>query len=125
MMENNGIKYFTIINPLNKVTVKSLQNQYITEYNISLHVFLIELNKIVEDTIKNEGKSFTIDCSNDNDEINTNSNYEIKFLRSVFLKDKLKDIYSMFNFTYEKYFFSGPKVNPLENTYTFYIKELI
>ena len=120
MLESNGIKYYTEINPLNKITVKSLQNKYITEYNISFHLFLIEISGITDDVIKKNKRSFTIDCSGENDEIESYTNYDIKFLRSVFLKDKVKDIHNMFNSSYENYYITGPKLG-LNNTFTFFI----
>jgi len=106
----NGWEYISDINPLNLPKEQKIQKLYLSEYNSSYDTFIKSLliddntlNSIVsgfKDKIDERTKlpisryRFIIDISEDNDIINKNSEFEIKFLKSKFLNFKQKKIKS-------------------------------
>lgn len=110
-----GIEYFTDINPTNLITNKVLQNQYNMEYKIAEHMFYSDLyiSKDIINTHLNKHISYEliIDFSSENDEIKTNTNYGVKFLKSIFLFDKQRDIIKNIKEYYSDYIVTGPFLN--------------
>jgi hypothetical protein len=104
----NGWEYLTEIKPTNVVTEQKLQDNYLMQYNLAYHKFIkslcIEkdmLNTIVKDvsntvdpkTGNNLSKyKYIIDINEDNDIINKDDDYPIKFLKSKFISFKLKKL---------------------------------
>ena len=116
----NGIEYFTNINPITGVSKKDLQDQYITEYKIATHVFYNELmvsKDIVKEQINNNNVyDLVVDCSPGNDEIQTGTNYGVKFLKSVFLSDKQKDVMRFLKEYYDEFLVSQPHIKVVNET---------
>lgn len=115
-----GIEYYSNINPTNTITTKELQTQYMMEYKIAEHIFYSELYVSI-DTIKNHLDNNTsyelvIDFSDENDEINTNTNYGVKFLKSVFLFDKQREVVNAIKSYYKDFIVTGPFLNISGNT---------
>ena len=99
----NGWEYLTNIVP-GQVNSQTLQNEYLKEYSLAYHKFLHSCCLSLEDieSIKNtddKQKQLYIDCNDDI--IDSNSSYYIKFKKSLFLKNKLKkiktDLYKHYN----------------------------
>ena len=104
----NGWEYLTDIKPNELVLEQKLQDSYLMQYNLSYHKFIKSLciDKDNLDSIVNKFKNtidtktgkyvtryrFLIDTSDDNDVINFDDNYPIKFLKSKFINFKLKKI---------------------------------
>ena len=104
----NGWEYFTEINPNNLSGVQQLQNVYLHNYNLAYHKFINSLciEKENLDSIINDLKytidktthkpitkyRFIIDIHDDNDIINNDNNYPIKFLKSKFILFKSKKL---------------------------------
>lgn len=96
----NGWEYVTEIKPNNVVTEQKLQDNYLMQYNLAYHKFVkslcIEkdmLDSIVKDTGNNSSKyKYIIDINEDNDIINKDDDYPIKFLKSKFISFKLKKL---------------------------------
>ena len=104
----NGWEYFTEINPTKIVTEQKIQDNYLMQYNLAYHTFLKSLciEKDNLDTIvnslkytidSNTGRPVTkyrciIDASDDNDIINNNDDFNIKFLKSKFINFKSKKL---------------------------------
>jgi len=103
-----GWEYLTDINPNNAVTEQKLQNTYLMNYNLSYHRFINSIC-IEKDTLKNIVKEisgetlpntniyntryqYIIDIEDENDIINKDDDFPIKFLKSKFLAFKLKKI---------------------------------
>lgn len=107
---DNGIEYYTNINPVTGVTKKELQDKYITEYKIASHVFYSELmrpkDEVKEQIDKNNTYELVVDCSSGKDEIQTGTNYGVKFLKSVFLMDKQKEVLNVLREYYDEFFVS-------------------
>ena len=104
----NGWEYFTLINPNNLVLEQKLQDTYLLQYNLAYHKFLNslcidkeDLNIIVSE-LKNKidpktNKPITkhrclIDTFEENDIINKDEDYAIKFLKSKFINYKSKKL---------------------------------
>ena len=93
----NGWEYLTEIKPTNVVNEQKLQDNYLMHYNLSYHKFIkslcIEknmLNTIVQDASNTfdtaTGKTlskykYVIDINDENDIINKDDDYPIKFLK--------------------------------------------
>jgi hypothetical protein len=99
----NGWEYCTHVVP-GKVTEQTLQTEYLTEYSLAYHKFLSSICKSESDLSKIKTEriypfKIYIDCNDDI--INPDSNYYIKFTKSKFLKTKLKklkgDLYKYYN----------------------------
>lgn len=96
----NGWEYVTEIKPNNVVTEQKLQDNYLMQYNLAYHKFVkslcIEkdmLDSIVKDTNNNSSRyKYIIDINEDNDIINKDDDYPIKFLKSKFISFKLKKL---------------------------------
>lgn len=96
----NGWEYVTEIKPNNVVTEQKLQDNYLMQYNLAYHKFVkslcIEkdmLDSIVKDTSNNSSRyKYIIDINEDNDIINKDDDYPIKFLKSKFISFKLKKL---------------------------------
>ena len=94
----NGWEYLTEINPINLPDEQTIQKDYLIEYNLAYKKFISELLLSKEELnyIKknnNETKyKYIIDFSEDNDIINKDSDYPIKFLKSKFLVFKSKKL---------------------------------
>lgn len=108
----SGIEYYTNINPTNEINSKTLQNEYLVEYNIASHNFYGSLYVPVEMVMKhletNSSYELVIDMFGENDEIKTNTNYSVKFLKSVFFMDKQKDITKNIRSYYCDFIVTGP-----------------
>ena len=106
----NGWEYLTDINPLNLNSEQKLQDLYLMNYNLAYHKFLRSLciDKDNLDSIVDKLRytidpktqrpitkyRYIIDTSEDNDIINNDSDYSIKFLKSKFINFKLKKLKS-------------------------------
>ena len=104
----NGWEYLTKINPLNIDSTQELQQIYLQKYNESYKLFIDslclsvdklgeikEINSLVIDSVSREKKTnykFIIDLNGENDIINTNDEYDYKFLKSKFINFKNKKI---------------------------------
>ena len=106
------IEYFTDINPTNQITVKSLQNKYNMEYKIATHIFYNDLYVSKDIVYKhlelNKSFELEVDISEQNDEIKTNTNYDVKFLKSVFISEKYRDIINKLKEYYSECSVAGP-----------------
>lgn len=112
MIFDNGITYYSNINPITGVNDLNLQNEYIMEYKVACHVFYSELfvdKHIIEEYLKsNPCYEIVVDFYGTNDEIKTNTNYGIKFLKSVFLMEKQRDTLNSLKEYYSDYNVTGP-----------------
>ena len=95
----NGWEYVTEIKPNNVITEQKLQDNYLMQYNLAYHKFIkslcIEkdmLDSIVKDTNNSSRYKYIIDINEDNDIINKDDDYPIKFLKSKFISFKLKKL---------------------------------
>ena len=104
----NGWEYLTEINPNNLSTEQKLQDSYLQQYNLAYHNFLKSLciskenlDLIVEQlryTVDPKTKKpitkhrCVIDTTDENDIINKDDDYPIKFLRSKFINYKSKKL---------------------------------
>ena len=97
----NGWEYVTDIIP-GSVNKQNLQQEYLTEYSLAYHNFLkticLPIDTLKFDESGNPHKIY-IDCNDDN--IETVSNYYIKFSKSKFIKNKHRkiknDLYKHYN----------------------------
>lgn len=104
----NGWEYLTDINPHNLNLEQKLQDSYLMNYNLAYHKFLKSLcidkdnldgivNKL-RYTIDNKTQRpvtkyrYIIDTNEDNDIINNDDEYPIKFLKSKFITFKSKKL---------------------------------
>jgi glucan-binding YG repeat protein len=99
----NGWVYCTDVIP-GHVKDQTLQNTYLSEYNLAYHKFVQSLMLNITDDLnfKNEGKyRIMINCDEDNDTIDNNSKYYIKFTRSKFITGKShkirQDLFKFYN----------------------------
>lgn len=112
----NGWNYCTDVIP-GRVKEQTLQNRYLTEYNLAYHVFVQSLMMNITNDLnfKKEGKyRIMINCDEDNDTIDNNSKYYIKFTKSKFMNSKSRKIrQDLFNFyNTSNVFVNGPfKIN--------------
>ena len=93
-----GWEYLTEITPDKLPDEQKIQNNYLLEYNTAYHKFLTEiclneneLNEIKRSTSETKYK-YIIDLSEENDVINKENEYPIKFLKSKFLTFKIKKL---------------------------------
>lgn len=110
-----GIEYYSAINPTNIIASRELQSQYTMEYKIAEHTFYNELY-VSKDIIKahldkNSSYELTIDFSENQDEIKTNTDYGVKFLKSIFLLDKQRDVVNTIKNYYSDFIVTGPFLN--------------
>lgn len=105
MTSINGWEYLTNIIP-GQVSKQTLQQKYLEEYNIAYNLLLktLFLNEDRINVFKNSNEKnyyLYIDCNNDVDTIETNTDYYVKFTKSKFLYNKLnkikKDLYAYYN----------------------------
>ena len=94
----NGWEYLTEITPDKLPDEQKIQNNYLLEYNMAYHKFLTEiclsenqLHEIKSSTSETKYK-YIIDLSEENDVINFENEYPIKFLKSKFLTFKIKKL---------------------------------
>lgn len=94
----NGWEYLTEINPVVLPTEQKIQKIYLFEYNKCYNLFLKELcidinrlDNIKKNTYETKYR-FIIDLTDNNDIINNDSEYPIKFLKSKFLVFKNKKL---------------------------------
>lgn len=95
----NGWEYLTEITPDKLPSEQKIQTNYLCEYNMAYHKFLTEiclseeeLNNIKKISLSETKYKFIIDLSEENDIINNNNEYPIKFLKSKFILFKLKKL---------------------------------
>lgn len=104
----NGWEYLTEIKPNNLVVEQKLQDLYLLNYNLAYHKFITSLclEKEVLDSIVGKLRytidsktqkpitkyRYIIDTSEENDIINNDSEYPIKFLKSKFINFKSKKL---------------------------------
>lgn len=104
----NGWEYLTDINPTELVLEQKLQDSYLMQYNLSYHKFLKSLcidkenldsivGKLKHTIDSKTQKPITkyrciIDTNEENDIINNDDNYPIKFLKSKFINFKSKKL---------------------------------
>lgn len=104
----NGWEYLTDINPTELVLEQKLQNSYLMQYNLAYHKFIKSLcidKENLESIVGNlrhtidsqTQKPITkyrciIDTNEENDIINNDDNYPIKFLKSKFINFKSKKL---------------------------------
>ena len=121
----NGWEYMTNTYP-NSNQKQNLQELYLINYNEAYVNFVNSIcfdKQIIEDNINKLGYKtnkyqIVINCFENNDIINDND-YPIKFLKSKFLKNKLKKIKSELINHYKKmdYYVKGPYKNINDNNY--------
>lgn len=112
----NGWEYLTEINPKNLPDEQTIQKDYLIEYNLAYKKFISELllsEEQLNDIKKNCNETkykYIIDFSEDNDIINKDSEYPIKFLKSKFLVFKSKKLKSDLIEYYKplSFFIKGP-----------------
>ena len=97
----NGWEYLTNVVPGNIVT-QTLQNEYLTEYSLAYHKFIQDICLPLDQlgiSQQGECKQVYIDCNDDI--IDVNNNYPVKFTKSKFLKNKHRkiklDLYKYYN----------------------------
>lgn len=104
----NGWEYLTDINPTEIVLEQKLQDSYLMQYNLSYHKFLKSLCidrqnlDLIMDNLKHtiDPKTkkqvtkyrYIIDINDENDIINNDNDYPIKFLKSKFINYKIKKL---------------------------------
>jgi len=104
----NGWEYLTDIKPTELVLEQKLQDSYLIEYNLAYHKFVKSLCIDKENLESIVGKlrytidsktqkpitkyRYIIDTNEENDIINTDNNYPIKFLKSKFINFKSKKL---------------------------------
>jgi len=104
----NGWEYLTDIKPNELVLEQKLQDSYLMQYNLSYHKFLKSLcidkenldsivGKLKHTIDTKTQKPVTkyrciIDTSDENDIINSDDDYPIKFLKSKFINYKFKKL---------------------------------
>ena len=104
----NGWEYLTDIKPTELVLEQKLQDSYLIEYNLAYHKFVKNLCIDKENLESIVGKlrytidsktqkpitkyRYIIDTNEENDIINTDNNYPIKFLKSKFINFKSKKL---------------------------------
>ena len=104
----NGWEYLTDINPTKVVFEQKLQDSYLMQYNLAYHKFLKSLciekenlesivGKLKHTIDSKTQKPITkyrciIDTNEENDIINNDDNYPIKFLKSKFINFKSKKL---------------------------------
>ena len=94
---NYTIEYLTEINPQNNILSKKTQDRYLEEYTLAVKIFLHELCEkgnppnewcVNLDTDTKMENSYKVHIPLGEDEIETLTDYDVKFLKSVFLKEK-------------------------------------
>jgi len=97
----NGWEYLTNVVP-GKVTTQTLQHEYLTEYSLAYHKFLQSICLPIDSlgiSRHGECRNIYVDCNDDI--VDPNSSYPIKFTKSKFLKNKNKkvrtDMYKHYN----------------------------
>ena len=102
----NGWEYVTDVKPNIKVLEQKLQDTYLMEFNLAYHKFLKSLcieKEYLDNIVNNKNYDpvtnklitkykFIIDTAEDNDIINSDSEYPIKFLKSKFIYYKNKKL---------------------------------
>lgn len=96
----NGWEYLTDIKPTNVISEQKLQDNYLMQYNLAYHRFIKSLcieKNILDNIVRETGQGiskykYIIDINEDNDVINKNDDYPIKFLKSKFISFKLKKL---------------------------------
>lgn len=107
---------FLILNPFDKSVYQSSQKLYNKNYNDSYYKFVKELciPEPLELFENNNQFTFYISCFGENDKIELEEKFEIKFLKSVFIKTKYKYIkedlqkyYNSFNINVRNFYKTG------------------
>ena len=96
----NGWEYLTEIKPYEMINVQKLQGNYLENYNSAYKTFIDSLciSKENLDNIVNSNENngtkyrFIIDTTDDNDIINKDDDFTIKFTKSKFINFKPKKI---------------------------------
>lgn len=133
----NGWEFLTDIKPNEEIKFQKIQDSYLYNYNLAYNNFIKSLC-IDENTLNNlkgqidesTGKEITkhriiIDVSEENDYINTGTNYEIKFLKSKFINFKFKKLKSDLISYYKplSFFVKGPfEININNNVSKYYVE---
>lgn len=127
----NGWEYLCDINPTVIVNEQKLQNDYLKQYNLSYNNFIKSLcldKNNLETIIKtNDSKyRFFIDINEDNDIIDNNNDYPIKFLKSKFITYRYKKIKTDLISYYKPlgFYVKGPSKININNSITKYMIEL-
>lgn len=107
-----GVEYYTNINPTNVISTKVVQNKYNMEYKVAEHIFYNELyisKDIINKHLKNNPSyDITVIFSPEYDEIKTNTEYGVKFLKSIFLFEKQREVVKAIKEYYSEYIVTGP-----------------
>lgn len=128
----NGWEYLCDIKPTVSVCKQQLQDDYLMYYNLAYDKFIksICIEKSELDTITTNNTEskyrYCIDMSGDNDIIDSENEYPIKFLKSKFILYKYKKLKTDLISHYKPlgFYVKGPfKIN-INNTITKYIIEL-
>lgn len=107
---------FLVLNPFDKNLCKTSQKLYNKNYNDSYYKFIKELciPEPLELFEKNNQFTFYISCGGEDDTIELEEKFEIKFLKSVFIKTKYKYIkedlqkyYNSFNIGIRNFYKTG------------------
>jgi hypothetical protein len=126
MITNNGWEFLTEISPMKLPNEQKLQDSYLQNYNLAYHKFLKSLcidsnnlENIINDIKKNPDNKtgeyitkykFVIDVTDENDIINNDDTFPIKFLKSKFITFKQKKLKTDLINYYKPlgYFIKGP-----------------
>jgi len=107
---------FLVLNPFDKNVCQTSQKLYNKNYNDSYYKFIKELciPEPLELFEKNNQFTFYISCGGEDDTIKLEEKFEIKFLKSVFIKTKYKYIkeelqkyYNSFNIGIRNFYKTG------------------
>jgi len=107
---------FLVLNPFDKNVCQTSQKLYNKNYNDSYYKFIKELciPEPLELFEKNNQFTFYISCGGEDDKIELEEKFEIKFLKSVFIKTKYKYIkeelqkyYNSFNIGIRNFYKTG------------------
>lgn len=128
----NGWEYLCDIKPTDTISEQKLQDDYLMNYNLAYNTFIksicLEQDKLdhIITSVSESKYRYFIDVNDENDIINNNSDYQIKFLKSKFILYKYKKLKTDLISYYKPlgFYVKGPfKIN-INNTITKYIIEL-
>lgn len=138
----NGWEYLTEINPTKLVTEQKLQDSYLMQYNLAYHNFIKslcidkdnldsivgQLRYTIDPKTQNPITKYRciIDTSEENDIINKDDDFPIKFLKSKFINFKSKKLKTDLISYYKPlgYYVKGPYELVINNKINKYFIEL-
>lgn len=113
----NGWEFF-ILNPF-EINTENTQDKYLSKYNEAYKTFITNICIPNPSEILNGTKNFLhfIPCDGESDIINKESDYEFKFLKSVFFEKKLNGIKRDLRHYYNNYSINVRRIYKGENGY--------